>query len=124
MAQQRTVDTGPELALRRQLHASGMRYRLHRPPLPGLRRTADVVFSKAKVAVFVDGCFWHCCPIHGTVPKRNREWWQSKLRGNVERDRDTDAKLREAGWQVIRIWEHQNPSVAAQAVRATVNARH
>ncbi len=99
-------DTKPEMALRRRLHARGLRYRVDRQVIPGLRRRADLVFVGPRVAVFVDGCFWHLCPEHGNIPKNNREWWREKLEKNAARDRDTDERLREAGWKVIRIWEH------------------
>lgn len=85
-----------------------------------LRRKADIVFGPAKVAVFVDGCFWHNCPEHGSAPKANAAWWREKLRTNVERDRDTDARLAEAGWTVIRIWEHESPAAAAGIIARTV----
>ena len=98
MQVQRTRDTAPELALRRLLHAAGLRYRVDRPPLPGLRRRADLVFGPARVAVYVDGCFWHGCPQHGTRPKANTDWWDAKLAGNRARDADTDRRLTDAGW--------------------------
>ena len=79
-----------------------------------------MVFSRARVAVFVDGCYWHACPTHGTLPRTNREWWAAKLDGNVTRDRDTDRRLREAGWEVIRIWEHESPDQAADRVETAV----
>lgn len=85
--------------------------------VPGnARRSIDVAFSRARLAVFVDGCFWHACPEHGTDPSTNAEWWQWKLRGNVARDRDTDRLLEAAGWTVMRIWEHEDPVLAAQRV--------
>ena len=112
-----TRDTPAELALRRLLHRAGLRYRVDYRPVPGIRRKADVVFTRAKVAVFVDGCFWHSCPVHGTWPKANAAWWRDKLEGNETRDRDTDAKLAEAGWTVVRIWEHETPDGAATRVR-------
>lgn len=116
MERQRRRDTKPELAIREILWQRGLRYRVDFPPLGGVRRRADLVFTRAKVAVFVDGCFWHSCPEHGTVPKSNREWWLSKLAANRSRDRDTDIRLKAAGWTVVRIWEHENPEVAANAV--------
>lgn len=123
MQDQAARDTQPELALRRLLHASGLRYRVDRAPLPGLRRRADVVFGPAKVAVFVDGCFWHGCPEHGTRPRSNEQWWRDKLERNRRRDLDTDDRLLDAGWQVLRVWEHENPAAAAQRVQAAVRAR-
>ncbi len=80
----------------------------------------DIVFVSARVAVYVDGCFWHECPEHGSAPKANREWWAEKLRANVERDRRHDAALRAAGWEVIRIWEHEDPAEASQRVLKAV----
>src|SRR4051794_22781912 len=94
----RRRDTAPELALRSELHRRGLRFRVDRAPLPGLRRRADLLFTRARVAVYVDGCFWHVCPLHATWPKRNAAWWQEKLDSNQHRDRDTDRRLREAGW--------------------------
>lgn len=111
-----TRDTPGELALRRLLHRAGLRYRVDYRPVPGIRRKADVVFTKAKVAVFVDGCFWHSCPVHGTWPKANAAWWRDKLEGNEARDRDTDQRLADAGWTVVRIWEHETPAEAAARV--------
>ena len=127
MRSQRRRDTGIELAIRRRVHATGLRYRIDVAPLPGVRRRADILFRPARVAVFVDGCFWHCCPTHGTWPKSNARWWRDKLEANVRRDRDTDRRLSDAGWEVIRIWEHEDPAEAAdrvvEAVRARVGAR-
>lgn len=98
-----TRDTPAELAIRRVLHARGFRYRVDVSPEKGLRRKADIVFRSARVAVFVDGCFWHKCPEHGSAPKANAAWWRDKLNANVWRDRDTDARLTEAGWTVVRV---------------------
>ena len=120
---QRRRDTRPELALRRDLHRRGIRYRVDRSPLPGMRSRADVVFGPSKVAVFVDGCFWHSCPAHATVPKNNRDWWVEKLTANVARDRRVDGLLAEAGWLVIRVWEHEDMSEAASGVEALVRPR-
>lgn len=120
MSRQRSRDTSPERALRSLLHRRGLRYRLHRRPVAGLRRQADLVFPGPRVAVFVDGCFWHCCPDHGTSPKANRAWWAAKLARNVERDRDTDLRLAEAGWVVVRVWEHEDAVTAADRVAAVV----
>lgn len=118
MRRQGQRDTKPEMALRRELHRIGLRYRVNRPVLPGVRRRADVVFTPARVAVFVDGCFWHGCPSHGTRPKANADWWAAKLAGNVARDRDTDARLDAAGWRVVRVWEHEDMRAAAGNVRS------
>jgi DNA (cytosine-5)-methyltransferase 1 len=115
-------DTAPELALRSHLHRMGLRYAVDRP-IVGTRRRADIVFRRARVAVFVDGCFWHRCPDHGTLPKRSREWWRAKLDANRKRDADTDARLRDAGWAVLRFWEHDDPATAADLVSRTVRSR-
>lgn len=120
MSAQRRRDTKPEIALRRELHRRGLRYFVDRAPVKGVRRRADLVFPRRKVAVFVDGCFWHSCPQHATFPKNNAQWWTDKLAANVVRDRDTDARLAEQGWTVIRIWEHEDPLVAAERVQKTL----
>lgn len=116
-------DTAPELRLRSQLHRRGLRYRVDVAPGPLTRRRADVVFIRARVAVFVDGCFWHSCPEHATIPKSNRDWWVAKLEANVARDRDTDRRLQEAGWRVIRVWEHEDSGEAAERVAAVLQDR-
>ena len=122
MAKQRTRDTAAELLLRRLLHARGLRYRVD-APVPGLpRRRADLTFAASRVAVFVDGCFWHGCPEHKTAPRKNADWWAAKLARNVERDRETDAHLAELGWCVVRIWEHEDPECAADRVEAAVRS--
>jgi DNA mismatch endonuclease (patch repair protein) len=108
MSRQRTRDTEPEMLLRRELHRRGLRYRVD-AALPGLpRRRADVLFTRARVAVFVDGCFWHGCPEHKTAPTSNGAWWAAKLARNIERDCETDAHLRSFGWTVLRVWEHDD----------------
>lgn len=109
-------DTTTELAVRRELFRRGLRYRVDFAPVPGLRRRADIVFTRARVAVFIDGCFWHGCPVHATHPKQNAEYWGSKLAANVERDRDTDRRLSAAGWCVARFWEHESPTSVAAAI--------
>lgn len=116
----RARDTAPELALRRALHRRGMRYRVDTQVMPGLRRRADVVFTRAKVAVYVDGCFWHGCPLHATKPKANASFWANKLAANQARDRDTDTRLVAAGWQVIRVWEHEDPEQASNQIAEAV----
>lgn len=121
MQSNRGRDTGPELALRRAVHALGLRYRVSIRPLPAVRRTADLVFTRAKVAVFMDGCFWHGCPEHHTKSATNAEYWAEKVRRNRERDAETDRLLREAGWTVVRIWEHEAPSPAAKLIAEKVN---
>lgn len=120
MAHQRTRDTAPELALRRELYRRGHRYRVNVRPDPELRRTADTVFTKRGVAVFVDGCFWHSCPEHGTTPDANRDWWIAKLAATVTRDRNTDRELELRGWIVLRFWEHDHPSLMAEGIEAAV----
>lgn len=112
-------DTAPELAIRSALHLRGFRYRVDYK-LPGTRRRADLAFPKARVAVFVDGCFWHGCPQHGTWPKANRRWWQEKITANQRRDADTNARLADDGWTVVRVWEHQSPAEAADRIAATL----
>jgi DNA mismatch endonuclease, patch repair protein len=123
MQANRSRDTNPELAVRRILHASGLRYRVHQRPLPDLRRRADIVFPRERVAVFVDGCYWHACPQHGTQPRVNTDYWAPKLARNVERDKETDALLNAAGWVVVRVWEHEDPVKAAAKVRRQVLKR-
>ena len=111
------------MAIRRLLHARGMRYRVD-AVLPGMRRRADLLFTSARVAVFIDGCFWHGCPEHGTTPKNNAAWWSAKIVANAERDRDTDRRLTAAGWAVLRIWEHETPEAAADRIaNAVANKR-
>lgn len=112
----RSRDTGPELAVRQRLHAAGLRYRVATRPLPALRRTADIVFSRRQVAVFIDGCFWHRCPIHTSTPRTRREYWQAKFDRNVARDEETNRLLRLAGWTVLRYWEHEDPTTVAAAI--------
>lgn len=125
MQLQKSQDTEPELVLRRLLHAKGLRYRVHQLlPLPGVRRRADIVFGPAKVAVFVDGCFWHGCPEHGNPSIRSNTWyWPEKIARNKARDADTDLRLSEAGWRVLRYWEHDDPEVAADAVARVVRGK-
>lgn len=120
MARVARRDTRPELALRRELHARGLRYRVDTKPDPTVRSRADVLFSWCLVAVYVDGCFWHSCPEHSVLPKGNREWWRAKLAATVCRDRATEATLRDLGWTVLRIWEHEDPVVAADRVEAAI----
>jgi DNA mismatch endonuclease (patch repair protein) len=124
MQQQRRRDTRPELELRRALHAAGLRYRVERPVIPGMRRRADIVFGPAKVAVFVDGCFWHMCPQHATAPKANANWWREKLERNRARDRESDRLLHEQGWFPVRVWEHEDMAEAALTVADVVRRRH
>ncbi|MFF8934129.1 very short patch repair endonuclease [Streptomyces paradoxus] len=124
MSRQASKDTAVELAVRRLLHAAGLRYRVEYP-VPGLpRRRIDVAFPRAKVAVLIDGCFWHGCPEHATHPKANAEWWRTKLDRNMARDRETTEHLVAAAWTVLRFWEHEDPAeVAAQVLEALHGSR-
>ncbi|MGH3695475.1 MAG: very short patch repair endonuclease [Pseudonocardiaceae bacterium] len=123
MRSNRGRDTKPELALRSAVHALGLRYRVSSRPLRHVRRTADMVFSSARVAVFLDGCFWHGCPEHHTVAATNAAFWAEKVVTNRARDRDTDRKLADAGWTSIRVWEHEDPQQAALKIRKIVDER-
>lgn len=123
MQRTRVRDTAPELMLRSALHSRGLRYRLQVQPSQDVRSTADLVFPRERVAVYVDGCFWHACPLHGNLPKRNRDWWAEKLARNQHRDRETDAALGRAGWHVVRVWEHDCPAPGADRVEQAVLAR-
>ncbi len=98
----------------------GLRYRLHRKDLPG---KPDIVFGPVRVAVFVDGCFWHHCPDHGTIPKNNREWWIEKFERNRERDLRKDSQLIELGWLPVHVWEHTEPSQAAEEISRIIQER-
>lgn len=122
MERQARRDTGPERALRSELHRRGLRYRVQLS-LVDSRRKHDIVFTRAKVVVEVRGCFWHGCPDHGTLPKANRDWWAEKIEANRRRDEDTDERLAAAGWTVIVVWEHDDPVAAADRVEATVRGR-
>ncbi len=106
-------NSGPEIRLRRELHSRGLRFRVNLRGLPG---TPDIAFTRAKIAVFVDGCFWHRCPRHGVLPKANRDWWREKLDRNVERDKRKDGELEDLGWLSIHVWEHDDPSTVADAI--------
>lgn len=123
MARTGRRDTKPEVALRRELHAAGLRFRIDRRVLDGVRRRPDLVFGPARVAVFVDGCFWHGCPTHATWPNANAEFWREKIETNRARDRDTDERFTQAGWHVERVWEHEDPAIAAERIGAVVRAR-
>jgi DNA mismatch endonuclease (patch repair protein) len=112
----RAADTRPELALRSELHRRGYRFRKVAAPVHGLRCRADVVFVRARVAVFIDGCFWHRCPEHGTSPRTNSDYWSAKLDLNVARDRRNDDALSACGWTVVRVWEHENIVEAADRI--------
>lgn len=114
----RSRDTSPEIAVRRLLHAAGLRYRLHVALLPDRRRTADIVFTRQRVAVLIDGCYWHGCPDHYTAPKANAAFWREKVERNRARDADTTAKLQASGWTVLRFWTHDSAHDIANTVRA------
>src|SRR5687767_13417638 len=125
MRAQRQRDTSPELALRQALRARGVvGYRLHRRPLASLRRTADLVFPGPKLAVFVQGCWWHGCSEHWRPPTNNAEWWTAKVNGNRHRDTETDQRLVEAGWRSVRIWEHEDVTEAAKRIEMFVRQQH
>ncbi|MDQ0581256.1 DNA mismatch endonuclease (patch repair protein) [Streptomyces rishiriensis] len=119
----RNRDTKPEWLIRRLVHARGLRYRVAAKPLPKLRRTADLVFGPTKVAVFIDGCYWHGCPEHYVPPKTNPGYWSDKVARNMARDRDTDQRLEEAGWTVLRFWEHEPAEDCAERIAAEVEKR-
>ena len=123
MKQQKRRDTKPEISVRSALHRRGLRFRVDRKVIPALRRKADIVFGPAKVAVYIDGCFWHGCPEHGTWPKANAEWWRNKIETNKLRDRDTNRRLEDAGWCVLRFWAHEDPLRVAEQIEDVVRAR-
>jgi DNA mismatch endonuclease (patch repair protein) len=123
MSRQARKDTACEIAVRRLLHSAGLRYRVEYP-VPGMaRRRIDVAFTSVKVAVLIDGCFWHGCPLHATQPKANAEWWRSKLDRNMARDRETTEHLIAEGWTVLRFWEHEAAEEVAARVAAAVQQR-
>ena len=123
MQRQGRKNTTPELRIRRILHGRGLRFNVDAKPEPDLRRSADLVFRKAKVAVFVDGCFWHGCPDHARATKSNTLWWAEKIEKNRQRDAETVDLLERAGWLVVRVWEHQSPEEAANLIETTVRSR-
>ena len=123
MSSAKRRDTAPEMLLRRELHRRGRRFRVVTKVPGNNRRTIDIAFPRQKLAVFVDGCFWHGCPEHGTSPTANSEWWRQKLEANVARDRDTDRLLREAGWTVLRVWEHAAPELSADGIERHLDGR-
>jgi len=116
-------DTAPENALRSALFRKGLRFRVDTKPIQEFNRKADIVFRTTKIAVFVDGCFWHGCPIHGTQAKANAEFWRNKIKQNRLRDLDTNEKLKKAGWKVVRVWEHENSEKAAEKILKLVMKR-
>lgn len=119
----RSRNTAPEIAVRSALHRRGLRFRKNQRPVPGLRCSADVVFPGVRIAVFIDGCYWHRCPTHGTRPTTNADYWTAKLDRNVERDRRADADLTAAGWIVLRFWEHELPNKVADRIADEVSVR-
>ncbi|HMS47716.1 very short patch repair endonuclease [Candidatus Neomicrothrix sp.] len=123
MRSNRGRDTSPEMAVRRAVWARGMRYRVDTRPLPELNRRADLVFRQERVAVFVDGCYWHSCPIHATRPSTNSVFWALKLENTIARDLDTNQQLRAHGWDVLRFWEHEDVEAVADAVEQAVRGR-
>jgi DNA mismatch endonuclease (patch repair protein) len=120
MAKVRQKGTDAEIALRRELYRGGLRYRIDYEVMKKPRRMADVAFPGLKIAIFVDGCFWHGCPEHATWPKQNAEFWRQKIEANRHRDADTNSRLIDAGWTVLRFWEHESPIRAAETVAQTV----
>ena len=115
----RSRDTSPEKAVRSAVHGLGLRFRVAARPLPDLRRTADLVFTRARVAVHVDGCWWHGCPDHSKPARTNEEYWHPKISRNQARDADTDRRLAEAGWLSLRFWEHEDASATARCFCAS-----
>jgi DNA mismatch endonuclease, patch repair protein len=124
MQANRGRDTGPELKLRHLLHAAGLRYRVDWPVPNDRRRRMDIAFTRRKIAVFVDGCFWHRCPAHYVSPQANADFWDIKTRGNAERDAETTAQLTAAGWLVLRFWEHEDPGEMAECISAALRDIH
>ena len=127
MAKVRQTGTGAEVALRREMYRIGLRYMIEYEVLKKPRRVADVAFPSRKIAVFVDGCFWHGCPEHATWPKQNAEFWREKIEANQRRDTDTNDRLRSIGWTVLRFWSHEPPTEAARTVARAValaNSEH
>lgn len=120
MAKVRQKGTDAEMALRRELYRRGLRYRVDYEVLKRPRRVADVAFPGLRVAVFVDGCFWHGCPEHASWPKQNAEFWRQKIEANRQRDRDTNERLDRMGWTVLRFWQHESPAEAADSVARVV----
>jgi DNA mismatch endonuclease (patch repair protein) len=116
-------DTTPEKTLRSNLFRKGLRYRIHKKPIMELNRVADILFPSIKIAIFVDGCFWHGCPIHGTQAKANAQFWKEKIERNKERDIDTTKQLENAGWTVIRIWEHEDLGKVSEEIYKLVHKK-
>jgi len=116
MIANRRKDTQPELKIRRALHAAGLRYRVDARPSPSVRARADIVFTRRRIAVFVDGCFWHSCPLHGTQPVANSHYWTPKLALNAMRDKTVTQALTAEGWTVLRFWEHEEPAMVVATI--------
>lgn len=123
MSRQRQKDTKAELLVRRELHARGLRYRVNSKLESDLRTRADIAWRTLRVAVFIDGCYWHGCPMHATRPKANADWWAEKLDANVRRDRRADEALASRGWTVLRFWEHEEPDDVCNRIAATLVSR-
>lgn len=123
MQSNRPRDTELEVAFRAALHRAGLRFFKHRRPLPGLRCEPDLIFPRLKVAVFIDGCYWHGCPEHASWPKTNEAWWRNKIEQTRRRDDRNDRALREAGWTVVRVWEHEPVEEAVHRVVVIVSER-
>lgn len=122
MQQQRRRDTSLEVEIRRALHKVGYRYRVDFRPEASLRCRGDIVFRRRKVIVFIDGCFWHGCPVHATSPANNAGWWRDKLAANVERDQRNTEALTSLGWRVIRVWEHEERDEAVARIIERLNS--
>lgn len=121
MRANRRVNTRLEVDVRSLLHAQGLRYRVDWPLPFDRRRRADIVFTRQRLAVFLDGCFWHACPTHFVPPKANQEFWREKMRANQIRDADTNARLEAEGWRVLRCWEHEDASKIAGRIRTQLD---
>lgn len=109
-------NTSAELAVRRLLHSHGYRYRVNLSPIAGLRSRADIVFTKHKIAIYIDGCFWHACPLHASWPKKNPQFWKSKIQENIRRDHRVQQELINSGWTVLRFWEHESPQLVVTRI--------
>lgn len=123
MRTQAVRDTEPELLVRRELHRRGLRYRVHYKAIEGSARRVDIAFPRERVAIDVRGCFWHACPLHASWPKSNAQWWRSKLEVNKRRDADTAMRLRVMKWELVVVWGHEDPIVAAEQIETLVKAR-
>lgn len=122
MQSNKSRDTRPEILVRKLLHAAGLRYRIHTPAAPDMTQKLDIVFRPARVAVEVHGCFWHGCPAHLRLPKAHRPYWAAKIKRNQTRDRETAAQLAAAGWQLVVVWEHEDPVLAASRIEKLVRS--